>query len=64
MKWILIYLVVETWGVGVTTYRSYDSMDACFYAREELKVSMTDSYTEHFPMGSQAVCVVQKEKEM
>ena len=55
MKWILIYIIINPASIEVQHGGTFDGMTQCFAAREELKISVSD--TEHFPVGQQAVCI-------
>ena len=61
MKWLLIYLVVESWGVAMSTHGLHGSMEECFRARDALKYEVNGNYKDQFPTGQQAVCVSTKE---
>jgi len=57
VKWLLIYLVVDSLGVAVATHGTYSSMNECFRARDALKYEINGNWREQFPIGQQAVCI-------
>lgn len=54
--WTLVYIVFIEGKLLSTVGDSYETMYACFDAREELAISLGSS-NGFFPPGSQAVCV-------
>lgn len=63
MKWLLIYLAVDSLGVAVTTHATYSSMNECFRARDALKYEINGNWREQFPTGQQAVCIEVEEEQ-
>lgn len=59
MKWVLVYIVLSNGEITATNHGMHDSMNDCFMARDELKLEI--SYTQYFPLNSQAVCINTKE---
>lgn len=61
LVWILTYIIVLDNVPTIQEYSYHQSMMECFQARENLKTAITSS--EHFPIGSQAVCISTLEKD-
>tara|TARA_E500000081_G_scaffold125614_1_gene132301 strand:+ start:1406 stop:1600 length:195 start_codon:yes stop_codon:yes gene_type:complete len=64
MEWVLVYISLTFHGhpIAEETGR-YVSMTECFYAREALakEVGGKDGY---FPLGQQAVCIMNANEEI
>ena len=61
MKWMLVYIIVGgTDPVAVNALgpngEVFDSMTECFFAREQLSITVGGS-DGYFPINSQAVCI-------
>lgn len=58
MKWILIYITLQGDLGKMASYGTYDTMDECFFAREELIEVVGRPI-----MNYQAVCVIKVDDE-
>ena len=56
LKWVLVYILVESLNPNVTKIGVYDSMATCFEARESVLVDL-EAYEGIPPVNTQLVCV-------